>query len=87
MTEPVIQAEEEESDMKFLLTETLRYLKPPEYRDVLYLFYYEEYSVKEIAQLLGKSETNIKVTLMRARKKLKKELEKKGVSQDGRIQE
>ena len=87
VVEPVINPEEEESEMKYLIVEALRYLKPPEDRDIIYLFYYEEYSVKEIAQILGKSETNIKVTLNRARKKLKKALEEKGVTPDGRIQE
>ena len=87
VVEPVINPEEEESEMKYLIVEALRYLKPPEYRDIIYLLYYEEYSVKEIAQILGKSETNIKVTLNRARKKLKKALEEKGVTPNGRIQE
>lgn len=41
-------------------------------RIVVHLFYYEEYKVQEIAQMLGKTESSIKSTLMRARKKLAK---------------
>ncbi|MEG0290578.1 MAG: RNA polymerase sigma factor [Erysipelotrichaceae bacterium] len=47
---------------------------PQKYRDVIYLFYYEEYSVKEIAQLLNKKEATILTHLNRARKKLKEDL-------------
>lgn len=41
------------------------------YRIVIYLFYYEDYSTKEIAQILDKNESTIRSHLMRARKKLK----------------
>lgn len=41
------------------------------YRIVTYLFYYEDYSTKEIAHILGKNESTIRSHLMRARKKLK----------------
>ena len=47
----------------------------PAYRDVIYLFYYEEYSVREIAQMLGKRENTISVWLRRARSQLKEVLE------------
>lgn len=43
-----------------------------EYRLPLYLFYYEEYSTKEIAELLQISEMAIRARLSRGRKKLKK---------------
>lgn len=39
-------------------------------RAVLHLFYYQGFSVKQIAQVLGKRESAVKVRLMRARKKL-----------------
>ena len=38
---------------------------------VIHLFYYEEYSIHEIAQLLKLSESNVKVRLSRGRKLLK----------------
>ncbi len=47
---------------------------PIKYREVVHLYYYEEYSIKEIAVLLHLSETAIQTRLMRARKKLKQQL-------------
>ena len=44
---------------------------PQKYRIVIHLFYYEEYSVQEIAKVLKLSESNVKVRLMRGRKLLK----------------
>lgn len=46
----------------------------PKYREVTYLYYYEEYSIKEIAKLLHISETAIQTRLMRAREKLREQL-------------
>ena len=45
---------------------------PERYRMVIHLFYYEEYSIHEIAELLKLSESNVKVRLSRGRKLLKK---------------
>lgn len=44
---------------------------PEKYRDVIYLYYYEEYSVAEIAQLLGSNENTVKSLLKRGRDKLR----------------
>ena len=44
---------------------------PVRYRKVVHLYYYEEYSIREIAELLKISETAIQTRLMRARRKLK----------------
>ncbi|NBK94056.1 RNA polymerase sigma factor [bacterium 1XD21-13] len=44
------------------------------YREVTYLYYYEGYSIKEIAELLHISETAIQTRLMRAREKLRQQL-------------
>ena len=44
---------------------------PVRYREVVHLYYYEDYSIREIAALLNISETAIQTRLMRARKKLK----------------
>ena len=46
------------------------------YRAVIYLHYYEGYSVSEIAEMLGISESNVKARLKRGRDKLKEILEK-----------
>ena len=44
---------------------------PPKYRTVLYLFYYEEYSVQEIAHMLDLKVSAVTTRLSRARKQLK----------------
>ena len=43
----------------------------PKYRGVVYLFYYEDYPVKRIAQCLGLTQTTVRTRLDRARKQLK----------------
>ncbi|MCM1387456.1 MAG: RNA polymerase sigma factor [Bacillus sp. (in: Bacteria)] len=48
---------------------------PEKYRDCLYFFYYEDYSVKEIAGLLGIPENTVKTNLKRGRDALKKALD------------
>ena len=47
---------------------------PPDYRAAIHLFYYEQYSVKEISQILEVSESVVKTRLSRARGKLKEVL-------------
>ena len=47
---------------------------PKNYRQVTHLFYYEGFSVKEIAGILGIRETTVTTRLSRARKKLKDQL-------------
>lgn len=48
---------------------------PQNYRTVIYLLYYEGYKVKEISELMKKSEGTIKTWLFRAREILKQNLE------------
>ena len=43
-----------------------------EYREALYLYYIEQYRVREIAEILGKNPNTVKTLLSRGRKKLKK---------------
>ena len=45
------------------------------YRVVVHLYYYEDYSTKEIAQLLGIRETAVSTRLLRARNMLKEKLQ------------
>ncbi len=48
------------------------------YSSVLFLYYYEEYSIKEISEILGKKQNTVSSLLQRGRRKLKTELEKEG---------
>ena len=47
---------------------------PSKYRLTVYLYYFEDYSVKEIAQIMDSSETAVQTRLLRARQKLKEKL-------------
>lgn len=47
---------------------------PEKYRNVIYLFYYEEYSAVEIAKILGKKENTIYTWLSRAKEILREKL-------------
>ena len=44
---------------------------PEKYRIVIHLFYYEDWKIREIAQILHISESNVKTRLSRGRKLLK----------------
>lgn len=44
---------------------------PEKYRVVVHLYYFEDYSVKEIAELISVKETTVQTRLLRARTKLK----------------
>ena len=48
---------------------------PQNYKSVIHLYYYEGYDVRETAEILGISESNVQIRLMRARKKMKELLE------------
>lgn len=58
-----------------LLEDSLNNISP-DYRIPLYLFYYEGYSIKEIAILMKRSESAIKMRLTRGKEKLKREMGK-----------
>ncbi|NLN81007.1 MAG: sigma-70 family RNA polymerase sigma factor [Clostridiales bacterium] len=47
---------------------------PKKFKDVIYLFYYEDYSVKEISEMLDQKENTVYSNLHRARKLLKQKL-------------
>lgn len=51
---------------------------PQKYKDVIYLYYYQEYTVPEMAQLLQRSENTIYSQLHRAREIMRQSLEGKG---------
>lgn len=47
---------------------------PKKYRAVIHLFYYEQYSIKDISKVLGQKESTIRTWLTRARKILKNQI-------------
>ena len=59
------------------ISEIMKSLKR-DYRVVIYLHYYEGYSVKELSKILKISESNVKVRLKRGRDKLKELIAEKG---------
>ncbi len=60
----------EQSD---ILSEVLRL--PEKYKTVIYLYYYEEYSIKEISKILKSNESTIGTRLSRGKKILENKLE------------
>ena len=62
-----------ETDSPDVYAEVLKL--PEQMREVVLLFYYEDMSVREIAEMIGTSEVNVKKRLSRARQKLRLELE------------
>ena len=44
---------------------------PEKYRIVIHLFYYEDYTIREIAQIINATESNVKVRLTRGRRLLR----------------
>ena len=67
--EPV-QGITEDTDVRLEVEQALRSLEP-KYRSVIYLFYYEDYTVAQIAATLGVTRTAVTTRLNRARKQLK----------------
>lgn len=51
---------------------------PEKYRVVIYLYYYEDYKVEEIARILNRKSGTVKWQLSKARELLKKYIEKEG---------
>ena len=49
---------------------------PKKYAEVIFLHYYEGYSIKEIAEILGKNENTVGSLLRRGRDRLRTELER-----------
>lgn len=47
---------------------------PLKYREIIYLYYYEDYTTVEIASIIEKKESTIRSLLSRGRNILKKEL-------------
>lgn len=73
-TEP-LNPNAETADERDNSTLDLLYTLPNKYRNIIYLYYFEEYTVPEIAEILGESKNTVNSRLQRARKKLKEILE------------
>jgi RNA polymerase sigma-70 factor (ECF subfamily) len=73
-TVPLSETMRTEEPADLSLFDELRRL-PGQYRDTLYLYYYEGYSVPQIAKLLDTPENTVSSWLTRGRKKLKTLLE------------
>ena len=58
---------------------------PARYRIPIHLFYYEGYSVAEIAKIVGKREGTVKTRLFRARKLLRDKLKEEEVKIEERV--
>ena len=64
-------------EQKIMVHRALKKLKP-EYHQVLWLIYFENFSNKEVATVMKKSVHNIETLVYRARKSLKSQLEMEG---------
>ena len=51
---------------------------PVKYRQVIYLYYYEGYSIRELTAILKRKESTLQTQLAAGRRKLKEELKKAG---------
>jgi RNA polymerase sigma-70 factor, ECF subfamily len=67
--EAVVQKDEDDQLIHSIM------MLPMKYREVIYLFYYEELPIKEIADLTGTGENTVKTRLRRAKELLKVKLE------------
>ena len=64
-----------DKESKLVIWDAIQKIKLP-YRTTLILFYYEEYSIKQIADIMSLSVVNVKQQLSRGRKMLAKLLNK-----------
>jgi RNA polymerase sigma-70 factor (ECF subfamily) len=64
----------EEGDKKRLIQKIMSALSPEE-NTIITLYYYEENSTEEIAEIMGLSQSNVKVRLFRIRNKMNYELQ------------
>lgn len=62
--------ENNETQEKDFIYECVSLLKD-KYKTIIILYYYDDYSIKEIGEILNISESNVKIRLSRARDKLK----------------
>lgn len=70
--EPVFSSPEK-SDLYYAVKDL-----PLRYRQIVHLYYFEDYSTKEIAQIMNLTETTVQTRLLRARQKLREKLKEDG---------
>ena len=68
------------NELREAIRQSLRDLRPEEYRAVLYLYYYEQFSIEEIAHILHLTPGATKTKLSRARDKLRAKLAVLGIT-------
>lgn len=74
ITENVWNDRPSEEDVFWEVREAV-FALPIKYRIVIYLYYFEGYSAKEIAKMLGKTQNAVSLSLSRGRRKLREMLE------------
>lgn len=74
VTEDVWKGVSQDEDAFWEVREAV-FALPVKYRIVIYLYYFEGYSAKEIAKMLGKTQNAVSLSLSRGRRKLREMLE------------
>ena len=70
LPEQSVEPFDRQEGLLFEIVQTL----PTKQREVVYLYYFEDYSIKEISQILNRNESTIQSQLSAARNKLKKHI-------------
>lgn len=70
-----IQKEFYENDLENFCVLDMVLQLPDQYKNIVYLYYYEGYKYREIAEILKEKESTVKMRMKRAKEILKKELE------------
>ncbi|MDD6188755.1 MAG: RNA polymerase sigma factor [Clostridiales bacterium] len=69
-----LTARQEDTTLSLTLAHAVAQL-PPDYRQVVTLYYYEDMTIRQIADIIGCAESVVKTRLFRARKRLRALLE------------
>lgn len=69
LPEPSVEPFDRQESLLFEIFQTL----PKKQREVVYLYYFEDYSIREIATLLERNESTVQSQLFAARKRMKKQ--------------
>ena len=69
LPEPSVEPFDRQESLLFEIFQTL----PKKQREVVYLYYFEDYSIREIAKLLDRNESTVQSQLFAARKRMKKQ--------------
>lgn len=69
LPEPAVEPFDKQESLLFEIFQSL----PKKQREVVYLYYFEDYSIKEIVKLLERNESTVQSQLFAARKRMKKQ--------------